>query len=100
MNFAYEFPDRKQIQRRPATIWRYREALPVRDDHSIVSFQEGFSPLVADSLDSPDVESIKIRGRGQEATLGQHGQSSHEGRPEIGIGVDFAGRNLSKSRVP
>lgn len=55
LNFAYEFPDRKQIQRRPATIWHYREALPVRDDHSIVSFQEGFSPLVADSLDGLDV---------------------------------------------
>jgi len=30
-------------------MWRYREALPVRDDSSVVSFSEGFTPLVKQS---------------------------------------------------
>jgi len=31
-------------QRRP-TMWRYREAIPIKDDKSIISFDEGFTPL-------------------------------------------------------
>ncbi len=27
-------------------MWRYREALPINDDASIISFQEGFTPLL------------------------------------------------------
>lgn len=39
------FPKDKIIQRNP-TLWRYREALPVIDDKNIVSFEEGFTPLL------------------------------------------------------
>jgi threonine synthase len=34
------------IARRPPTMWRYRELLPVRDDASIVSMGEGFTPMI------------------------------------------------------
>src|ERR1700710_2063833 len=34
------------IGRRPATLWRYRELLPVRDDAHIVSLGEGWTPLI------------------------------------------------------
>jgi len=30
---------------RPATMWRYREALPILDDDNIATFGEGFTPL-------------------------------------------------------
>ena len=38
--------DREAIRTRKPTLWRYREALPIGDDRSIVSFDEGFTPLV------------------------------------------------------
>lgn len=31
---------------RPASLWRYREVLPVRDDRKIISLGEGWTPLV------------------------------------------------------
>ena len=34
------------IARRPPTMWRYRELLPVRDDASIVTMHEGFTPMI------------------------------------------------------
>jgi threonine synthase len=34
------------IKERAPTLWRYREAIPVQDDANIVSFQEGFTPLI------------------------------------------------------
>ncbi len=39
------FP-RDKIHKRKPTLWRYREALPIRHDARIVSFDEGFTPLV------------------------------------------------------
>ncbi len=36
----------KDLPRRPATLWRYREALPLRHDENIVSLGEGFTPLL------------------------------------------------------
>ncbi len=36
----------ERIARRKPTMWRYREALPIRDDTAIVSFDEGMTPLV------------------------------------------------------
>lgn len=45
LEFAPSF-DRALIESRQPTLWRYREALPIaRNDH-IVSFGEGFTPLV------------------------------------------------------
>lgn len=34
------------IRRRPPTMWRYREALPLEDDAHIVSLGEGMTPMV------------------------------------------------------
>jgi threonine synthase len=31
-------------------MWRYREAIPVKNDDSIISFDEGFTPLVAEGF--------------------------------------------------
>jgi threonine synthase len=42
---AREFP-RASLAGRPATMWRYREMLPVQDSANIVSLGEGFTPLV------------------------------------------------------
>ena len=39
---------------RPATMWRYREALPIADDH-VVSFDEGFTPLTQIRIDGHSV---------------------------------------------
>ncbi len=38
--------DKRLIARRKPTLWRYREAIPLQKDASIVSFDEGFTPLV------------------------------------------------------
>lgn len=37
--------DRSVLQRRPFTMWRYRELLPVIDDRNIVSLGEGWTPM-------------------------------------------------------
>ena len=37
---------RHNLAVRPATLWRYRELLPVEDDASIVSLGEGMTPLL------------------------------------------------------
>ena len=38
--------DRDRILERRPTMWRYREALPIHDEKHIVSFDEGFTPLL------------------------------------------------------
>jgi threonine synthase len=38
--------DRQEIMRRPATMWRYRELMPVRDPAHIVTLGEGLTPLL------------------------------------------------------
>ena len=35
-----------KLSDRPPTMWRYREALPIVNDEDIVSFHEGFTPLL------------------------------------------------------
>jgi threonine synthase len=45
LNFSASFPLEK-IERRPPGLWRYREAIPLERDENIVSFGEGFTPLV------------------------------------------------------
>jgi threonine synthase len=47
LDFHARFPIDK-IQNRKTTLWRYREALPLEDDCHIVSFHEGFTPLIED----------------------------------------------------
>jgi threonine synthase len=38
--------NRDELAGRPATLWRYRELLPVRGEHSAISFGEGMTPIV------------------------------------------------------
>lgn len=37
---------RESLAARPATLWRYREAIPIEKDENIVSINEGMTPLV------------------------------------------------------
>ena len=37
---------RESLASRPATLWRYREAIPIQDDSNVVSMNEGMTPLV------------------------------------------------------
>lgn len=49
LDFSARFPIKKIKERKP-TLWRYREALPITDKTSIVTFEEGFTPLVEEDL--------------------------------------------------
>ncbi len=44
LEFESKFPIRKILKRSP-TLWRYREAIPIRHETSILSMSEGFTPL-------------------------------------------------------
>jgi len=46
IEFRPSFPIDK-IRSRKTTLWRYREAIPLEEDSHIVSFEEGFTPLVS-----------------------------------------------------
>jgi len=37
--------DRKEVKDGPPTLWRYRRVLPVRDQASVISLGEGFTPI-------------------------------------------------------
>lgn len=39
------------IEKREPTMWRYREALPINSDNNIISFNEGFTPLLELKID-------------------------------------------------
>ena len=43
--------DASRIRSRPPGMWRYREALPIEADSHIVSFNEGYTPLVRTQID-------------------------------------------------
>lgn len=45
LHFKPAFPMDKIKQRKP-TMWRYREAIPIKNDAHIISFDEGFTPLL------------------------------------------------------
>jgi threonine synthase len=47
--------DRTQIQGRKPTMWRYREAIPIGDEASVVSFDEGMTPLLCMCIDGRPV---------------------------------------------
>lgn len=42
----------RKLEKRPIGMWRYREMIPLRVDKNIVTFNEGFTPLVEISLES------------------------------------------------
>ena len=44
LEFRPQFP-LKKILKREATLWRYREAIPILIDRAICSMEEGFTPL-------------------------------------------------------
>jgi threonine synthase len=44
LEFEPKFPVKKILKRGP-TLWRYREAIPILEDESILSMGEGFTPL-------------------------------------------------------
>ena len=48
--------DPERIRHRPANLWRYREALPIDPETDIVSFGEGFTPLVPVVLGGREVQ--------------------------------------------
>lgn len=54
VSLEIEFPITK-IQKRPPNMWRYREALPIKDDKNIVSFSEGFTPLLSIEIEGKQV---------------------------------------------
>ncbi len=45
IDFESFFPIEK-IKKRPPTLWRYREAIPIDNNINIISFNEGFTPLI------------------------------------------------------
>jgi threonine synthase len=44
LEFEPKFPIKKILKRGP-TLWRYREAIPILEDESVLSIGEGFTPL-------------------------------------------------------
>ena len=51
LEFESKFPIQKILKRNP-TLWRYREAIPIHHDASILSMGEGFTPLEEVELDA------------------------------------------------
>ncbi|MDR1270941.1 MAG: threonine synthase [Planctomycetaceae bacterium] len=45
-DFAANTLTKEELLRRPATMWRYQEFLPVRDSKNIVTLGEGFTPII------------------------------------------------------
>ena len=54
IDFQPHFPMDK-IRRRKPTMWRYREAIPIFEDKNIISFDEGFTPLIPVSFGAKTV---------------------------------------------
>jgi threonine synthase len=55
---------RDEIRTRPATMWRYREMLPVDEDNEIVTLGEGITPL----LESKNFENVWIKDESKNPT--------------------------------
>jgi threonine synthase len=49
LDFHARFPIEK-IEKRPQTLWRYREAIPIEKESHIVTFHEGFTPLIEEQF--------------------------------------------------
>ena len=47
--------DRARISGLKPTMWRYREAIPIREDAPVVSFDEGMTPLLSVRIDGRPV---------------------------------------------
>jgi threonine synthase len=55
---------RDEIRTRPATMWRYRELLPIDDENEIVTLGEGITPL----LQSTNFENVWIKDESKNPT--------------------------------
>ncbi len=49
LDFHARFPI-SNIKKRKPNLWRYREALPINQDRHIISFDEGFTPLIQEEV--------------------------------------------------
>jgi threonine synthase len=47
--------DIDRIRNRKKTMWRYREAIPIVEDRNIISFDEGFTPMLELAIDGVPV---------------------------------------------
>lgn len=54
IEFEFSF-DIEKIKGRKPTMWRYREAIPINKDKNIISFNEGFTPLLELTIDGKKV---------------------------------------------
>ena len=50
LEFEADFPKEKILSRKP-TMWRYREAIPIQGEENVLSFDEGFTPLLEIEID-------------------------------------------------
>ncbi|UKJ09038.1 threonine synthase [Solitalea lacus] len=50
LEFEAKF-DLEKIKQRKPNLWRYKEALPIANENAIISFQEGFTPLLEIEFD-------------------------------------------------
>jgi threonine synthase len=55
---------RDEIRTRPATMWRYREVLPIDDENAIVTLGEGITPL----LQSKNFDNVWIKDESKNPT--------------------------------
>ncbi len=44
--------DLAKISSRPSNLWRYREAIPIEKSAELITFNEGFTPLISIGLDA------------------------------------------------
>lgn len=49
IDFEVDF-DKRKIKSRKQNMWRYREALPLENMDNLVSFEEGFTPLIREHV--------------------------------------------------
>ena len=54
LDFTPEFPIEKITTRKP-TMWRYREAIPLPEDFPVISFDEGFTPMLEIEIENRKV---------------------------------------------
>ncbi len=63
---------RNEVVRRPASMWRYHELLPVRDEKHVVTLGEGMTPLLAAPRLAPsgleDKAHLLVKDEGQNPT--------------------------------
>ncbi|MGB9721437.1 MAG: threonine synthase [bacterium] len=45
----------KKVKERKPSMWRYREMIPIKDEKNIVSFNEGFTPLIEIPVNSEKI---------------------------------------------